>query len=243
MDRAMAIFLVDCRRAPVLASRTETSQQVADGFGGYGQFAAHLLPFSHQAAAVEPARSSIAAAAATGNTWHSSGSSKASGPKDISHSRASSQVSHDPDGVVSSSTGSKPPPVSSCSARRRCSCRNRTTRVTAGRRRPGTAPTGCRLRPGRLRPRPADPERRTANATGSCSTSRGTGRAGSPRTAPRRRRHARDPSVDVIGDLLAGGVPAAWSPRRRGRAARVPTCSAASAATVSWSSRTHPVFG
>ena len=79
------------------------------------------------------------------------------------------------------------------SADRVCSWRNRTwTDEAGGRTRTEQAVdrTSSTPRRSRRQPHQADRARRTASAPGSCSTSRGTGRAGSPRTAPRRRRPA-----------------------------------------------------
>ncbi len=83
---------------------------------------------------------------------------------------------------------------------RACTCRNRSrTRSVA----PAAARTGTRVRDQDARrsrrSRPAARARRTATASGSCRTTPGTGRAGSPRTA--RRRRPAVASVEQVGHV------------------------------------------
>ncbi len=126
-DRAMASSL-STGGPPTLLSRTDTRRRSPSG----SLLTASTPRTSRRSRTRRPPSSdsmSVAAPAVTGNAEGSS--PRGIGPNDISHSTASSQVSHDPPGVVSSSTGSNPPSGSARSARRCCNWRNRTTRVIA----------------------------------------------------------------------------------------------------------------
>ena len=128
-ERAIASSL-STAGAPVFMTRTETRCSAPSG----STPTVNAAPTSRRVRTSRPPSTdstSVAGAAVSDSDHGWAGSSIAKGPNDVSHSIASSQVSHEPVGVISSSTGSKRPPPASRSARRCCSCRKRTTRVIA----------------------------------------------------------------------------------------------------------------